>query len=515
MKITKVDRRIERDIVIGLIVDKGFTAQIARHLDLRYLKNAYSRTIAKWCLDYYDKYNDVPFKKIEDIYELHNRKGEVEEDEVSMIEKLLETVNRDYTQKDTFNSQFLLDLSQEYLNKTRIENAILRIREELEGGTVANAQEVLVEASKPVSLTARTAIDPLADPARVMAAFDNRREPIVKLPGDIGELMNEQLARGSFVAIQAPEKGGKTWLLDWMKRVALEQGKKVLNVQLGDLMEDEVIVRDAISIEGRSNIKKWCGTFKMPLRFVKSDERDHKECEASPEGWDVEYEEVTIKSPLTGEEAARACRKWYKKNNIIANRQYKLIAVPARTMNIKMLDIELDKLYAEEGFIPDVIVIDYMDLLKKENSRDDGRDAINENWIEAKALANKRQCLVIAATQADATSYDGKLQSKMNFSNDKRKYGHVNGMYGLNQTNDEKKYGLNKINTIVARSGHFVESEACYLLQCLRIGRPVIDSVMPSLHTIRAKVERQERTEDESNKKVKNRLKRTKRIKKS
>jgi hypothetical protein len=480
MKIRKIDRRVERDILIGMIVDKHYMAQIRQHVQLACFKNKYARTIASWCLEYYDKYEDVPFKKIQDIYDYHDRKGEVEEEEVSMIEKLLETISQDYTEKDNFNSQFLLDLSQEYFNRVRIENATLKIHEELESGTIAKAQEILVDASKPISLTARRAIDPLAEKNRLIAAFEKSREPLIRLPGDLGELMNENLTRASLVAIQAPEKGGKTWLLDYIKRVALEQRRNVLEVQLGDLTEGQVIIRDSISIAEKSDKKKWCGTFKKPIKFI--DQSGAKECHAAPEGFDVEYEEVTIDEPLNHEEAWKLNRKYYKKHGIEPHKRYRLIVVPARTMNTKMIDAECDRLYAEEGFVPDVIILDYMDILAKENARDEGRDQINENWIGAKSIVNKRDCLIVTATQSNKESYGGDVQDRFNVSDDKRKLGHVNGMYGLNQTDIEKKFGINKMNAIIARDGDFITSEACYILQCLRCGLPVVDSLIPTLH---------------------------------
>lgn len=505
MKIRKIDRRVERDILIGMIVDKHYMAQIKGHVQLSYFKNHYAKTIASWCIEYFEKYEDVPFKKINDIYDLHERKGEVEDDQVSMIEKLLETINEDYTVKDSFNSPFLLDISQEYFNRVRIENATSKIHDYLEEGLIERAQETLVESAKPVNLTARRAVDPLADKDRLIAAFESNKTPLIHLPGDIGELMNEQLHRASLVAIQAPEKGGKTWVLDWIKRIALEQKLKVLAIQLGDLTEAQVIVRDSISIAQKSNKQKWCGTFKKPIKFIPCPDGKSRECPAAPEGWDVEYEEVTIEHPLTHEEAWRMNRKYYKEHKIEQHKNYRLIVVPARTMNMRQVDAECDRLYLEEGFLPDVIIADYMDILAKENGKDEGRDAINENWIQAKAIVNKRNCLLITATQADAASYDGLLQNKQNFSNDKRKLAHVNGMYGLNQTGEEKKHGINKINALIARDGDFYSSEACFILQCLRCGLPVIDSLVPRLRGWKES-KKAEKAKEDSNEKIKESL---------
>lgn len=481
MKIKQIDRRLERDILIGMIVDRQYMARIAPHTKLSFFKNAYARTVAGWCLEYFEKYDKVPFKAISDIYDYRSKRSEVEDDEVNMIEKLLETIDEDYTESGDFNTDFLLDLTEEYFNKVRIEDGLSKASGLLEEFGANKAQETLNKLVSPVNLTARRASDPFVDKEKVIAAFEQDEKPLVILPGDLGELLNEQLTRASMVSFQAPEKSGKTWMLSYIKRKALEQGLKVLEFQLGDLTEKQVIIRDSISISQKSNKMKYCGTFKKPLRWIPAVNEDAKECPIAPKGWDVEYEEITIDEPLTGMEALKQNKRYYKKHKIEQDKSYRLVVSPAKTMNMRMIDDLCDRLYVEEGFIPDVIVSDYMDILDKENTKDEGRDAVNENWIGGKALVNKRSVLLVTATQSDAGTYDGQIQTRENYSNDKRKFGHVNGMYGMNQTDEEKKYGIQKINIVIARDGEYTVGNICYVLQNLRCGQPVVDSLIPKL----------------------------------
>jgi hypothetical protein len=81
-------------------------------------------------------------------------------------------------------------------------------------------------------------------------------------------------------------------------------------------------------------------------------------------------------------------------------------------------------------------------------------------------------------TQADAASYEKNSLGLSNFSEDKRKYGHVTAMYGLNQDVDgrEKKIGIMRINEIVVREGEFDTSSQIHVLQNLRRGRPFLYS---------------------------------------
>ena len=74
-------------------------------------------------------------------------------------------------------------------------------------------------------------------------------------------------------------------------------------------------------------------------------------------------------------------------------------------------------------------------------------------------------------------TYTGEVQTRQNYSEDKRKYSHVNVMIGMSQTDEEKRLGLMKFNTLVSREGEYITSSVCYVLQCLRTGEPVVDSV--------------------------------------
>ena len=102
----------------------------------------------------------------------------------------------------------------------------------------------------------------------------------------------------------------------------------------------------------------------------------------------------------------------------------------------------------------------------------------NKIWKQLRSLSQERHCLVVTATQADAKSYESGLLHMKNFSEDKRKYGHVTAMYGLNQDKDgrEKNIGLMRINEIVLREGDYNTSKTVTVLQNLRRGRPFLGS---------------------------------------
>ncbi len=83
-----------------------------------------------------------------------------------------------------------------------------------------------------------------------------------------------------------------------------------------------------------------------------------------------------------------------------------------------------------------------------------------------------------SVTQSDADSYERDRLKSKNFSEDKRKYGHVTAMYGLNQdkTDREKEIGIMRINEIMLREGAFSSINEVYVLQNLKRGQPCLSS---------------------------------------
>jgi len=177
---------------------------------------------------------------------------------------------------------------------------------------------------------------------------------------------------------------------------------------------------------------------------------------------------------LTWKEAYKAARKWRKKYR----KQFRLSTYANETLSVSEIKAVLDIWERNEEFIPDVIIIDYADLLTSDPDIRglDFRNRQNIIWQRLRALSQLRHCLVITATQAAASAYGKDLLSMSDFSEDKRKYAHVTAMYGVNQTDEEKQIGIMRINQIVVREDDFLTSKPVHVLQRLQIGKPVLES---------------------------------------
>lgn len=452
MKLQKVDYRSERQILIGMIIDKDFLREIENEFDLNYFKNKASRELVKWCLDYWNKYHDVPKKEIESIY--YDKKNKLDEDVREYIEELLMSISNEYDYKaKNFNTHYFVDKALEYFNKCILEDIQTKIGLALENGKLDEA-ESLLQSYKPIQLIEKSQLNPFESELYVEEVFKSVGEQVFKLPGAIGSMLNNQLYRASLIAFQGAEKVGKSWFLQEIAIRALKQRRKVAIFEAGDMTKSQRLARIYARLAKRPWIPgKSNGSDKFIVPFMSDDilsmykSKDFKERQKiRPE--DVEFI-VTNRRLLTPTLVRNRLEKWKSKYG-----NYLRISVHQNnSLTPKMMDKIIEDWVVKEDFLPDVIIVDYADILacQKRIVGNDQRHYINEIWKELRAISQKWQVILITATQADSKSYKKPSQDLTNFSEDKRKYSHVTAMFALNRTQIERSLGILRVQQLLIR----------------------------------------------------------------
>ena len=157
------------------------------------------------------------------------------------------------------------------------------------------------------------------------------------------------------------------------------------------------------------------------------------------------------------------------------HKNLRTISYPINTVSISDVLRDLDILEYAEEFVPDVIIADYMDLFKSEDSRLAGRDAINETWKTAKSLAQNRKILWATGTQSNRQSIDAKTVKQGHTGEDIRKLAHVDIMSVLNQTSWEKRKKMMRFGILVHRHKYFDDFSQIQVLQQLELGQPYLE----------------------------------------
>lgn len=368
---------------------------------------------------------------------------------------------------------------------------------------------------------------------------EGKNRTVFTLPTSMGafaQVLNPLLYRSAFISILAPEKTGKTWMLQELAMRACRRGANVLFFAAGDMTAEEMSERMAIRKAETNSNPDYCGELYVPVldclrnqngtctlgrrtgsvalekakaetkgkydtKFSKSEEKQQKQ--------KIMPEELVRQNPdyTPCSECFRCDSKawipayWWEKQNPVTsllemsdleydtlmqekNEQwgkgdFGILDFPANTLTMSRIK-NIIRQYKREGKKIDMVVADYMDILAKEKhySRD-FRQSQNELWLDGRSLAMSEDVLFLVATQSNRVLPDVKYLTQANISEDIRKGAHVTAMIGMMRTPEDKRLGLAKMNIIAGRNISYSEDNVFTILQCLEQGNPFITSYLP------------------------------------
>lgn len=161
-------------------------------------------------------------------------------------------------------------------------------------------------------------------------------------------------------------------------------------------------------------------------------------CHACYKFTPIVHRQQTVVDPFSQKHLMDASKYWSSRTR---GKSLRVECFPSGSKSIRDIDGMLDSWEHFSGFLLDVLVIDYADILAPISKREQERDQINETWQAMNQLAQRRNCLVVTATQSDAEGYDKKRLTKKNFSSDRRKNDHVSAQYGITKSPEDKELG--------------------------------------------------------------------------
>lgn len=466
MKIKKYQSDDERSILTGMIVNSRVLARIAAHVtaDTKPFRSKWSNVVARWCLEYHAQYQKAPRGAVPILFRSYAEESQ-DEEAVKVIETFLGTLSDDYKalSKD-INDDHLVDTASRYFNQVKLEKLNTALEADLLRKDVEGAREKL-SAFTPINLATSSVAEVLTDKELLVDALaDNENEVMIRYPRALGEFFGPHLCRDGFIAFLAPEKRGKSfWLIDVAWRAVLNK-RKTLIYSLGDMSQRQMM-RRFIARAARRPIEP--GSVHLPKRM-----RMEEDGVAA-----IRTEEVAYANRISVAEAREAMKGVYV-NTAHTESLLKMKCTSNSTTRVVDIRTDLDEM-AREGWVPDVVVLDYADILAPESGSGDMdyRHQINETWKALRRLSQDYHILVVTATQSDAEGYDRKTLGRKNFSEDKRKLSHVTGMIGLNQIDEEKRKGIFRLNWILLREGDYLETRCVTAAGNLAVAHPSMLSV--------------------------------------
>lgn len=466
MEVEKFDGATEREVLTSLIIDPSVLGAVSARWNGKGLfTSSWCNEVGDWCVEFFRKYGKAPKKRVVSLFRAWASNGK-EQEQVRAMDRFLGSL--DFT--GTEESPYSVDRAEEYFNKVKLASHWEAVRSALARGDQDKADS-LVTSYKRVDLKAQQGIDLFNDESAVRKVFaENAREVIVEYPDALAHFFKDHLRRGAFVALMAPTKVGKTfWLTDMAYR-AVTNGKKVAFFSLGDDDEQDVLERFTVRTcchprRSTNRDGSWPCTVKIPTGILVSEGRKKEKVEA-------QCKDRVFDAPLSEDVAVKKLLRLGKDLGKVLR-----IQVHGNlSVSVRKLGSILDR-WAQDGFVPDCVVVDYADNLAPVDSQEETRDRINTTWKLLRSLSIERNVLLLTATQTKTEGFKADWLTKGHFADDKRKCEQVTGMVGINQTPAEKREGIYRLNWVVLRGGDFHDQEGPYVASCLALARPAVKSL--------------------------------------
>lgn len=350
---------------------------VSNVLNIELMEGDY-RMIAERAVDYWRKYQEPPGDHTADMFgdmlgDKHNRRG-------NTIRRLLRNM---ISLADNMNTKYVMDQLREFTRLQRFKHTIVESAEKLNNIQQAALPEV-EELFDKLLRTREVDFNPgikLNEFTRVLAHLQMLQ---AEFRCGIAELDRRHFVpqRGKLMLFGGAAGRGKTWYLVHVGKHALMDRKKVVHLS-GEIDEEEVLGRYYQSIfsvskrrepveitEFEKELEEFTGLSRSEYKpaFSLEDER------VAP----IELEQHMISF---GKKAENLWVKRFKPNE----------------WTVAHIRAYLDMLEQSEGFVPDMIIVDYLGLLKKDIKN--VRGSMSMNCEDLRGLMIERNAAGVTAHQ--------------------------------------------------------------------------------------------------------------------
>lgn len=440
---------LQENILTLLVWDDNASKLIRAAVTPHLFESAVFREIAGFAIDFIDQFKEAIKEHLPDHLELILNGDDKRK--ASSYKRLMDNL---FVGKDAVNADYVISQLTKFIRQQNLKSAVVRAVECIEDGRI-DAAEVELQKGLNTQIVSFDIGTRMNDPASSLLFLDQVEQPLMTGINEldkrgVGPMRKEQLL------VMAPAGMGKSWFMIHLGKWALLQQQCVIHVTL-EMSERRVAQR---YIQSFFAISKRHARVRLPV--LKRDRDGAMD--------DVFYEDV---QRMTLEDA-NIRTKLHSRVQRDFRRRPPLIIKEFATgvLTVSHLEAYLDGLERFHKITPDVLIIDYPDLMAVDAAN--LRTSLGENNKRLRGLAVSRNLAMIIASQSNRESAKAKLVDGSHASEDFSKIATADTVLTYTQTRAEKKLGLARLFTEKARNeeGKFIS----LITQAYDIGQFAIDS---------------------------------------
>ena len=402
---------VQRGIIYLLKNDHDFFSQIAPLVSPEYFEYPAHAKIYEAVVSHYNEYLSIPTDDfiIEDI-----RKEIGDNGKISDYVEELEDINA-INPESIENKEYVLDLVEDFAKKEALKGAIkdsiIHLKNENYGAIENNIREALT-VSRQVDIGQNYFSDVSDRFRRLYEVSEKERDMFKTMIPTLNSAVEGGLQRKEIAMVVAPPGVGKSLFLANQCVQSLMENRKVLYVSL-EMSEDRVAQRlDSIaSLISQRKMKS------DPTSLVKVRERLNLFKEKFSNG------DLVIKE------------------------------LPCGSTTVHGIRALLSILRNHERFEPDVIIVDYIGLLRSNDKGMAKYEAMEQTVSEMRGMAQEHNCVVWTATQTNRQGRNVRLITDSELGDSYGQIRPVDLAVSLNQNREEYDEGRMRLYAMKVRNG--------------------------------------------------------------
>lgn len=454
MKRTPIDMSDERRILSWMIASDVIFQHVHMTYDSpRLFESSFARTVATWIHGWATTEPDkAPGTAIQDLYATH-AKGIHDEEDTKAVSLFLGNLSKDWAKAVPTSDAWAREQADKYFRLQRCKKALELANRAAEAGDVEAAEGALLSFSRPLGSEFETT-DLFRDAESILDAYTNTDETLFHLPGALGEMMGPIIA-GDFLGILAPQKRGKSFMVDLFAISAVKQGVDVLLVDF-EMTKRQKARRLWGHYIGQPHPRD-AGIIPIPYFGDRGDI-----CYRNKDFAGVELDKERIariqKGGLRLQQGATI--QWMN--------------VPNRGATVRQIKHRIKEMRKGTDR-PFLTIFDSGDYLRAEDTRQPRIEQLDEIWGAMRGVSQefeKCACLSPSHTGRQTSKGEG---TDSDVSGDIRKLWKLTKTVYLNRTKAEAEAGIIRCSTETVRDGP-TRNDQVVVLQNLTINRPYLDS---------------------------------------
>lgn len=377
-------------LVAILFSDKNFVGGIYDVMNAKYFDNQELRQIIRFIINFYKKYLTLPTNIV-----YADWLGEMDEEEQTLVsEKIGEILSIIEDKKDD-DFEYIKDKTIEFIEKQEVLKSVEKLLGNLDSGDY-NFDIFRQEIAQTGGIGKFDDIGSEYVETFERRYLENVRKPIPTFSDVLNKYFDGGLGAGEVGFIQAPTNVGKSFLLSYMATKGIRLGHNVLYISL----EMEV---------------------------------DYIGLRVDAEMCDVDLGEQRENLELIRNEILQYKGKFYLKR------------MSEESTNANSIRAYLKKLEIREKFKPDMVVIDYADLMIPNSKKESDWQSLSQTFIEIRAIAHDYEIPIWTAGQVNGDGFSSDFIDNNNAAKSKGKIGHLDIVFSLQRSSDDVENNVAKV----------------------------------------------------------------------